>query len=108
MGFIGPLKLSASDLRLFIFASAPLIERSVEFILGDRNESNDEATKGKLGGWLRSLQEQLYSNGDRTVECSNDCKVVKKRKERNCWSFLPDSTWEKWRLVIYLTASRIC
>ena len=72
MDFIGPLTLSAGDLRLFIFASTPLAERSVDYVLGDRNESNDEATKGKLGGWLNSLQEQLYSNGDRTVEYSND------------------------------------
>ena len=72
MGFIGLVGLSAGDLRLFIFASASLTERSVGYVLGNRNESNDEATKGKLGGWLRSLQEQLYSNGDRTVECSND------------------------------------
>ena len=72
MGFIGPVTLSAGDLRLFIFAFTLLTERSVDYVLGNRNESNDEATKGKLGGWLNSLQEQLYSNGDRTVECSND------------------------------------
>ena len=72
MGFIKSVNPSAGDLRVFMFAIVPLTERSVENVLGNRNVSDDEATKGKLGGWLNSLQEQLYSNGDRTVECSND------------------------------------
>ncbi len=84
MGFIKPVIFSAGDPGLFIFASTSWTERSVEYVLGIRNESHDEATKGILGEWLNSLQEQLYSNGDGTVERSNDWQVVLKRKERNC------------------------
>lgn len=72
MGFIEQVTPSAGDLRLFMFSTMPLTERSVECVLGNRNVSDDEATKGKLGEWLNSLQEQLYSDGDRTVECSNN------------------------------------
>ena len=72
VGFIKPVNFSAGDLGLFMFGSTPLTKRSVEYALGNRNESQDEATEGQLGGWLNSQQEQLYSNGDRTVECSND------------------------------------
>ena len=61
MGFIKPVNPSAGDLRLFTYATMPLTERSVEIVLGNRNVSGDEATKGELGGWLNSLQEQLYS-----------------------------------------------
>ena len=50
MGFIEPVGLSAGDLRLFMFASTPSTERSVEYVLGNRDDSYDEATKGKLGG----------------------------------------------------------
>ena len=66
------LSLSAGDLRLLMFTTTPSTKRSVEYVLGNINESQDEATKGKLGEWLNSLQEQYYSNGDRTAECSND------------------------------------
>ena len=50
VGFIEPVGLSAGDLRLFMFASTPSTERSVEYVLGNRDDSYDEATKGKLGG----------------------------------------------------------
>ena len=50
--------LSVGDLRLLMFAFTALTERSVEYVLGNRNESDDEATKGKLGGRLNTPQEQ--------------------------------------------------